>query len=301
MGLKMKNKFICEKDTNERLDCFMNKLHKEYSRTYFQNMIKEGNLLVNGKKVHPSYKAKQNDSIEYTIEEDVATTLKPENIPLNIIYEDDDVIVINKQADLVVHPSFGHETGTLLNALLYHFKGKYSPFMVHRLDKDTTGAIIFAKNEKSKVSLSKQFQKRTIHKTYVTAVTGTVVEEQGRIEAPLGRSMQNRKIIEVGPLAKKMAITEFKVLSRSRDVSLLEVHIITGRTHQIRSHMKYIGHPVLGDVDYGGSDHLKDIKFTRQMLHSYRVRFTHPVTSKEMEFVAPLPEDMKSLFKNIKL
>ena len=297
----MKNKFVCEKDTNERLDCFMNNLHKEYSRTYFQNMIKDGKLLVNGKKVNPSYKVKQNDNIEYNIEDESPISLKPENIPLNIIYEDDDIIVINKQADLVVHPSFGHETGTLLNALLYHFKGKCSPFMVHRLDKDTTGAIIFAKNERAKVSLSKQFQKRTIHKTYVTAVTGTVVEEQGRIEAPLGRSMQNRKIIEVGPLAKKMAITEFKVLSRSRDVSLLEVHIITGRTHQIRSHMKYIGHPVLGDVDYGGSDHLKDIKFTRQMLHSYRVRFTHPVTSKEMEFVASLPEDMKSLFKNIKL
>lgn len=297
----MKNSFVCEKDTNERLDCFMNNLHKDYSRTFFQNMIKEGKLLVNGKKVHPSYKAKQNDNIEYMIEENITATLKPEKIPLNILYEDDDIIVINKQADLVVHPSFGHETGTLLNALLYHFKGKCSPFMVHRLDKDTTGAIIFAKNEKSKVSLSKQFQKRTIHKTYVTAVTGTVVEEQGRIEAPLGRSMQNRKIIEVGPLAKKMAITEFKVLSRSRDVSLLEVHIITGRTHQIRSHMKYIGHPVLGDVDYGGSDHLKDVKFTRQMLHSYRVRFTHPTTSKEMEIIAPLPNDMKNLFKNIKL
>ncbi len=297
----MKNKFVCEKDTNERLDCFMNNLNKEYSRTYFQNMIKGGKLLVNGKKVHPSYKVKQNDNIEYNIEDESPISLKPENIPLNIIYEDDDIIVINKQADLVVHPSFGHETGTLLNALLYHFKGKCSPFMVHRLDKDTTGAIIFAKNERAKVSLSKQFQKRTIHKTYVTAVTGTVVEEQGRIEAPLGRSMQNRKIIEVGPLAKKMAITEFKVLSRSRDVSLLEVHIITGRTHQIRSHMKYIGHPVLGDVDYGGGDHLKDIKFTRQMLHSYRVRFTHPITSKEMEFVAPLPTDMKNLFKNIKL
>lgn len=297
----MKNSFVCDKDTNERLDCFMNNLHKDYSRTFFQNMIKKGNLLVNGKKVQPSYKAKQKDVIEYTIEENVATSLKPENIPLNIIYEDEDIIVINKQTDLVVHPSFGHETGTLLNALLYHFNGKCSPFMVHRLDKDTTGAIIFAKNEKSKVSLSKQFQKRTIHKTYVTAVTGTVVEEYGRIEAPLGRSMQNRKIIEVGPLAKKMAITEFKVLSRIRDVSLLEVHIITGRTHQIRSHMKYIGHPVLGDVDYGGSDHLKDIKFTRQMLHSYRVRFTHPTTSKEIEVIAPLPDDMKSLFKNIKL
>lgn len=297
----MKNKIVCENDIKERLDCYMNNLHKEYSRTYFQNMIKDGKLLVNGKKVNPSYKAKKNDNIEYIIEEEVSISLEPEKIPLNIIYEDDDIIVINKQADLVVHPSFGHETGTLLNALLYHFKGKCSPFMVHRLDKDTTGAIIFAKNERAKVSLSKQFQKRTIHKTYVTAVTGTVVEENGRIEAPLGRSLQNRKIIEVGPLAKKMAITEFKVLSRSRDISLLEVHIITGRTHQIRSHMKYIGHPVLGDIDYGGSDHIKDIKFTRQMLHSYRVIFTHPTTSKQIELVASLPEDMKSLFKNIKL
>ena len=227
--------------------------------------------------------------------------MEPENIPLNIIYEDNDIIVINKQSNLVVHPSFGHKTGTLLNALLYHFKGKYNPFMVHRLDKDTTGAIIFAKNEKSKVSLSKQFQKRTIHKTYITAVMGTVFEEKGRIEAPLGRSLQNRKIIEVGPLAKKQAITEFKVLSRNRDISLLEVHIITGRTHQIRSHMKYIGHPVLGDVSYGGSDHLKDIKFARQMLHSYRVKFTHPTTSKQIEIVASLPNDMKDLFKNIKL
>ena len=269
----MKNKFVCEKDTNERLDCFMNNLHKEYSRTYFQNMIKDGKLLVNGKKVHPSYKAKQNDNIEYAIEDNVEISLKPENIPLNIIYEDDDIIVINKQADLVVHPSFGHETGTLLNALLYHFKGKCSPFMVHRLDKDTTGAIIFAKNEKSKVSLSKQFQKRTIHKTYVTAVTGTVVEEQGRIEAPLGRSMQNRKIIEVGPLAKKMAITEFKVLSRSRDVSLLEVHIITGRTHQIRAHLAYIGHPIIGDGKYGINKINKQFGKTWQELESYKLTF----------------------------
>lgn len=297
----MKNKFICERDIEERLDCFMNSLHKGYSRTYFKNMIKDGNLLVNGKKVQPSYKAKKNDNIEYSIEVTPTISLEPEKIPLSVIYEDDDIIVINKQAGLVVHPSFGHKTGTLLNALLYYFKGKYSPFMVHRLDKDTTGAIIFAKNEKSKVSLSKQFQKRTVHKTYVTAVMGTIVEEKGRIEAPLGRSMQNRKIIEVGPLAKKMAITEFEVLSRSRDISLLEVRIITGRTHQIRSHMKYIGHPILGDIDYGGSDHIRDIKFKRQMLHSYRVRFSHPTKSKEIEIIAPLPSDMKCLFKNIKL
>ena len=297
----MKNKIICENNNQERLDCFMNNLHKDYSRTYFQKSIKDSKVLVNNKSVNPSYKVKFGDEITYTLEEEQTISLKSEKIPLNVIYEDNDIIVINKQSNLVVHPSFGHETGTLLNALMYHFKGKCNPFMVHRLDKDTTGAIIFAKNEKSKVSLSKQFQKRTVHKTYVAAVTGTVVEEKGRIEAPLGRSMQNRKIMEVGPLAKKQAVTEFKVLSRSRDISLLEVHIITGRTHQIRSHMKYIGHPVLGDVAYGGSDHLKDIKFTRQMLHSYRVKFTHPTTSKPIELIAPLPEDMKQLFKDIKL
>lgn len=286
-------KIICEENLSERLDCYLNNLHKDYSRTYFQNMIKDGKVSVNGKKVHPSYKAKKNDVIEYEIEDTAPITLKAEKIPLDILYEDADIIVINKQADLVVHPSYGHETGTLLNALLYHFKNKISPFMVHRLDKDTTGAIIFAKNEKAKVSLSKQFQKRTINKTYIAAVTGAVLEEQGRIEAPLGRSLANRKIIEVGPLAKKMAITEFKVLSRSRDMSLLQVHIITGRTHQIRSHMKYIGHPVLGDIAYGGSDHIGDMKFTRQMLHSYRIIFTHPVNSKQMDITAPLPEDLK--------
>ncbi|MEA5001294.1 MAG: RluA family pseudouridine synthase [Endomicrobiaceae bacterium] len=297
----MKNSIICDSVSEERLDCFMNKQHQEYSRTYFQKMIKEGKLLVNGNHVLPSYKVKNNDKISYILDETAPALLKPEKIPLNIIYEDDDIIIINKQADLVVHPSYGHENGTLLNALLWHFKGKCNPFMVHRLDKDTTGAIIFAKNEKSKVSLSKQFQKRAVKKIYVTAVCGTVVEEKGRIEAPLGRSMKNRKIIEVGPLAKKMAITEFKVLSRTRDVSLLEVHIITGRTHQIRSHMKYIGHPVVGDIDYGGCEKLNNVQFTRQMLHSYRITFTHPVKGKMMEFVADMPNDMKDLFKNIKL
>ncbi len=289
----MKQKIICGQDLTQRLDCYMNSLHKDYSRNYFQNMIKNGKLLVNGKTVHPSYKAKKNDEIEYVMEETAPVSLKAENIPLDVIYEDNDIIVINKQADLVVHPSYGHETGTLLNALLYHFQNKINPFMVHRLDKDTTGAIIFAKNEKSKVSLSKQFQKRTIYKIYIAAVTGAVLEDNGRIEAPLGRSLANRKIIEVGPLAKKQAVTEFKVLHRSRDFSILQVHIITGRTHQIRSHMKYIGHPVLGDTAYGGSDHIGDMKFTRQMLHSYKISFTHPVTSKPMEFTAPLPEDLK--------
>ena len=291
---------IYNDNKQERIDCFMNKHCSDYSRTYFKNLIKSGNLFVNGKNVTPNYKLKKSDKITYSITEKPSFSMKPENIDLNIIYEDDDIIVINKQANIVVHQSFGHENGTLLNALMYHLK-KATPFMVHRLDKDTTGAIIFAKNQKAKVSLSKQFQKRTVHKTYVTAVCGIIQEEKGRIEAPLGRSQKNRKIIEVGPLAKKHAITEFKVLARTNGITLLSVRIITGRTHQIRSHMKYIGHPVLGDIAYGGSQTLNGISFNRQMLHSYKIQFSHPSSGKTMELIADIPSDMKNLFSSIKI
>lgn len=297
-----KNKLIYEVDLPERVDYFLNGKISDYSRTYFQKLIKNGHVLVNDKQILPSYKLKKGDEITYSLEEQVTpVSFKPEKIPLKVIYEDDDIIIINKQADIVVHQSFGHESGTLLNALLWHLKGKSKPFMVHRLDKDTTGAIIFAKNQKAKVSLSRQFQKRAVNKTYITAVSGVIIEERGRIEAPLGRSRKDRKIIEVGPFAKRMAITEFKVLSRTRQFTLLEVRIITGRTHQIRSHMKYIGHPVLGDVAYGGSASLNNVEFKRQMLHSYKIRFSHPKKGKMVEFVADIPKDMADLFKNIKI
>ncbi|MDD5020574.1 MAG: RluA family pseudouridine synthase [Endomicrobiaceae bacterium] len=297
-----KNKLIYDVDLPERVDYFLNEKILDYSRTYFQKLIKNGHVLVNDKQVLPSHKLKKGDEIVYSFEEqETSISLKPEKIPLKVIYEDDDIILINKQSDIVVHQSFGHESGTLLNALLWHFKGKTKPFMVHRLDKDTTGAIIFAKNEKAKVSLSRQFQKRAVNKTYITAVSGIINEDQGRIEAPLGRSRTDRKIIEVGPFAKRMAITEFKVLSRTKQFTLLEVRIITGRTHQIRSHMKYIGHPVLGDVAYGGCTSLNNVEFKRQMLHSYKIRFSHPGKGKMVEFIADIPKDMAGLFKNIKI
>jgi len=296
------NKLIYDLDIPERVDYFMNEKHSEYSRTYFQKLIKNGHVYVNGKQVLPSHNLKKGDEISYSFEEqETSISLKPEKIPLKIIYEDDDIILINKQPDIVVHQSFGHESGTLLNALMWHFKGKIKPFMVHRLDKDTTGAIIFAKTQKAKVSLSKQFQKRAVSKTYITAVGGIIAEERGRIEAPLGRSRTDRKIIEVGPFAKRMAITEFKVLARTKQFTLLEVRIITGRTHQIRSHMKYIGHPVLGDEAYGGSTSINNIEFKRQMLHSYRIKFSHPAKGKMVEFTADIPKDMSELFKNIKI
>lgn len=296
------NKFIYDLDIPERIDYFLNEKDCRYSRTYFQKLIKSGHVFVNNKQVLPSYNLKKGDEISYSFDEqETSIELKPEKIPLKIIYEDDDIILVNKQADIVVHQSFGHESGTLLNALMWHLKGKVKPFMVHRLDKDTTGAIIFAKTHKAKVSLSRQFQKRAVNKTYITAVGGIISEDKGRIEAPLGRSRTDRKIIEVGPFAKKMAITEFKVLARTKQFTLLEVKIITGRTHQIRSHMKYIGHPVLGDIAYGGSTSLNDIEFARQMLHSYKIRFSHPSKGKMVEFTADIPQDMSGLFKNIKI
>ena len=288
---------IFEGAERERMDSFLAGRFPDYSRSYFQKLVHNDKIFVNGKSVLPSCKLKQGDEISVIFEQEEAYDgIKPEKIKLDIVYEDNDIILINKRSGIVVHPSYGHPSGTLLNALMYHAKGKYVPFMVHRLDKDTSGIIIFAKNEKAKISISKQLQKRTVKKIYYAAVKGTIVENRGRIEAPLGRSPENRKIMTVNPSAKKMAITEFKVIKRKRDCTLTEVRIITGRTHQIRSHMKYINHPVIGDAQYGGPERIEDKEYKRQMLHAYSVTFTHPKTCKTAEFHAELPSDMKEIF-----
>jgi 23S rRNA pseudouridine1911/1915/1917 synthase len=286
--------------TPQRLDAFLSAQISNYSRTYFQKLIDLGKVTVNSKTVLSSHKLKYGDIVSYTIVEEAPVLgITPQKIALDIIYEDKDLLIINKPAGLVVHPSFGHPDGTLLNAAYGYAKKKFVPYMVHRLDKDTSGIIIIAKNEKTKISLSKQFQKHTVKKTYYTAVTGIVTENRGRIEAPLGRSKEDRKIIAVGPNATKMAITEFKVIARKNNYSLLEVNIITGRTHQIRSHMKYIGHPVLGDVAYGGPASVDGTEFKRQMLHSGEISFSHPGKGKMVTFKAPLHKDMKDLFKGV--
>ncbi|MDR2860674.1 MAG: RluA family pseudouridine synthase [Elusimicrobiota bacterium] len=289
-----------EKFERERIDVFLASVYKEYSRSYFQKLIENGNgqVLLNDKEVLPSHRLKHNDivEIEFPNEKD-DKTIKAEKIKIDIIYEDSDIIVVNKAAGIVVHPAYGHASGTLLNALVWYSKKKFIPYLVHRLDKDTSGLIIFAKNEKSKISISKQFQNRAVKKFYYAAVKGTIVENRGRIEAPLGRSPENRKIMSVNPLATKMAVSEFKVIARKADFTLVEVRIITGRTHQIRSHMKYINHPVIGDKEYGGPQMIGDKTYSRQMLHSHRIIFTHPKTSKQLDFTAPLPEDMKEIFK----
>ncbi|MDR2427962.1 MAG: RluA family pseudouridine synthase [Endomicrobium sp.] len=294
----MQEKIMYKKFEKERVDLYLASLYKDYSRSYFQKLTDKQKIFANGKLVLASHKLKRGDVISFEFEKEEKLQIEPEKIKLDIIYEDDDIILVNKQAGIVVHPSYGHPSGTLLNALMAHSKGKYNPYLVHRLDKDTSGLIIFAKNEKSKISISKQLQNRAVKKIYLAAVKGTITENKGRIEAPLGRSPQNRKLMSVNPLAKKMAVSEFKVLARRDGYTLVEVRIITGRTHQIRSHMKYINHPVVGDQQYGGSEVCIDgKKYSRQMLHAYCVTFTHPRTSKTVEFKAELPNDINEIFK----
>ncbi|MDR1511620.1 MAG: RluA family pseudouridine synthase [Endomicrobium sp.] len=292
----MEEKVVYKKFEKKRLDFYLASIYKDYSRSYFQKLMYKKKILVNNKISFSSYKLKYGDVIIFEFEEGKSLSIRPENIKFNIIYEDIDIIVVNKPAGIVVHPSYGHSSGTLLNALIRYSNGNYKlPYLVHRLDKDTSGVIIFAKNEKAKVDISKQFKNRNVKKIYYAAVKGIIIENRGKIEAPLGRSPQNRKLMTVNSLAKKMAITEFKTVLRCDGYTLLEVKIITGRTHQIRSHMKYINHPVVGDQQYGGPKTINGKQFNRQMLHSYNISFMHPRTMKIMKFTAELPNEMKMM------
>jgi len=291
----MEEKITYEKFERERLDSYLALIYRDYSRSYFQKLISKQKIFVNNKIASASYKLKQSDVIMFEFKREEVLSIKPEEIKLDVIYEDDYIIVVNKPVGIVVHPAYGHPSGTLLNALTGYSRGRYNLHLVHRLDRDTTGVIIFAKNGKTQANISKQFQNRIVRKIYYAAVKGTIIENKGRIEAPLGRSPQNRKLMSVNPLAKKMAITEFKTVSRKNGYTLVEIRIITGRTHQIRSHMNYIGHPVVGDRQYGGPEIINGEEYRRQMLHSYNITFMHPETMKTVEFTAKLPNDMKKM------
>jgi 23S rRNA pseudouridine1911/1915/1917 synthase len=293
----MEEKIVYKKFERERIDSYLATVYKNYSRSYFRKLLDERKVFVNDSNiVLASRRLKQGDIVAFNFKKEERAEIKLEKIKLDIIYEDDDIIVINKHSGIVVHPSYGHESGTLLNALSGHSEGKYNPYLLHRLDKDTTGLIVFAKNERAKISISNQFQNRAVKKIYYAAVKGIIAEDRGIIEAPLGRSLQNRRLMSVNPFAKKMAVTEFKTVSRKDNYTLLEVRIITGRTHQIRSHMKYINHPVIGDRQYGGPEVVSENRFKRQMLHAYSITFTHPKTARSVEYTAELPDDMKKIF-----
>lgn len=287
----------------KRLDLFLVEKFPQYSRTYFQKLINQGFILVQGSLQKPSYKLHPEEKIDISFPPPETSSVQPQDIPLNIIYEDEDIIVINKPAGMVVHPACGHKEGTLVNALLYHFKNlpgsSFRPGLVHRLDKDTSGVMVIAKNESALSGLSKQFQKRKVEKIYLALVHGYLKEKEGKIEASLGRDLKNRKKVSITSLCSREAVTEFKLREKFLSgVSLLEVRPLTGRTHQIRVHLAAIGHPICGDREYGKE---KETEFyPRLMLHSWKLKFLHPSKKKFKEFIAPLAKDFSEILNSLR-
>lgn len=276
---------------NGRLDKVCSEIFSDYSRSQIKQLLDGGNITVNGKTEKAKYKVKSGDVIRLEEPETKTLELRPENIPLDIVYEDDDVIVINKPQGMVVHPAPGHDEHTLVNALLYHcplstINGTFRPGIVHRIDKDTSGLLMVAKNDKAHRSLAKQLKDKTNIREYVALVHGKIAEDEGTINAPIGRSLKDRKkqaVVKDG----RNAVTHFEVLKRYRDYTLVKCILETGRTHQIRVHMKYIGHPLVGDPLYGPK---KTIKGNGQFLHAGKLGFVHPTTGKLLIFEAPLPK-----------
>ena len=256
--------------------------------------------MVNGKATKSSYKIEKDDEIVIEVPEAETTEIKPENIKIDIVYEDSYIAVINKQAGLVVHPAHGHCSGTLVNAILYHIKdlsginGEIRPGIVHRLDKDTSGLIVIAKNDKVHAALTEMFQKKKIKKTYLAILKGKLNKSEGKVVTQIGRDKIDRKKMTVIDDASKgkIAITNYRVISQNSLFTLVKVNIETGRTHQIRVHMRHLGYPILGDSVYGRKDNEK-----RQMLHAYRLKFLHPVTGNPMEFAGEIPEDFQRALK----
>lgn len=288
----------------ERLDKVVFKKMKSISRETIQRMIDEENILLNGKKSKSSYRVCLGDSILVKKEIPVEIELKPQDIPLDIIYEDKDILVVNKQKGLVVHPGNGNIDGTLVNAIMNHCKedlsgigGKIRPGIVHRIDKDTSGLLIIAKNDESHINLSNQIKNHEVSKTYIALVRGVTKENNATIDMPIARSTKDRKKMAVSKNGKK-AVTHFKVIERFDGFTLLEVNIETGRTHQIRVHLSHIGYPIVGDEVYSNGKNPFDVK--GQMLHSYKLKFVHPITGKEMECVAPIPEYFEEVLRKLR-
>lgn len=279
---------------NVRLDAYIAKKREDLSRVMVQKLIENGNVLVDGKKRKISYKVQVGEVIELDIPEAKETGIKAEDIPLDIVYEDEDIIVVNKPKGMVVHPANGNPDGTLVNAIMAHCKGSLSgiggeirPGIVHRLDKDTSGLLIVAKNDRAHINMSEQIKNREVKKIYIALVRGVVPENEATINMPIGRSTKDRKKMAVRKDGKE-AITHFKVLKRYANYTLLEVKIDTGRTHQIRVHMAEIGHPVVGDMVY--SNGKNEFGVQGQMLHAKSLDFKHPITGKQMHLEAEVPE-----------
>ena len=295
---------VNEENVGKRVDSFIPMVQKDISRSMVQKLIEQKNIRVNGKETKHSYKLKLNDEIEISVPEAKEIDLKAQDIPLSVIYEDSDIIVINKPKGMVVHPANGNPDGTLVNAVMNLCKdslsgigGEIRPGIVHRLDKDTSGAIIVAKNDKAHIKLSEALKNHEIKKTYLALVRGIVKENEATINMPIARSKKDRKKMDVDKDGKE-AITHFKVLGRYKNkYTLLQINLETGRTHQIRVHLSHIGYPIIGDEVY--SNGKNEWNVSGQCLHAWKLEFIHPITGKKISLEAEIPEYLKNIIKEL--
>ena len=305
-----KNDFIVDPSAKAgRLDAFVS-LKTALTRSFIQKLIREGSVTVNSRREKPGYRMKEGDHVEIMVPDQPETRLDPEDIPLEILWEDDHIIVVNKPPHMVVYPAVGNRSGTLMNALVSRC-GKLSsigaplrPGVVHRLDKDTSGVMVIAKDDAAHHELVRQFREREVEKYYLALLYGGMKEDRGEIKASIGRSVSDRKKMSVNTRGGKEAVTRFEVIERFSFAALVRIRILTGRTHQIRVHFASIGKPVLGDRTYGKKTSLavgrRTVVFSRQMLHAYILKFKHPSTGEIMQFTAPMPEDMEMAIAALK-
>ena len=300
----MERFIIKSKNNGMRLDKVLVSFLTDKSRSFVSNLIDDGKVLVNGKISKASLKVKENDVVEVEIPEAKPLEVTSENIPLKIVYEDEDILIIDKPQGMVVHPSFGHNEHTLVNAILYHCKdlsginGVIRPGIVHRIDKDTSGLICVAKNDVAHNFLAEQLKNHTMQRTYMALVRGVIKENHGTINMPIGRDKRNRQKMAVTKENSKEAITNFDVIKRYSNNTLVECHLLTGRTHQIRVHMAYIEHPVEGDPLYGGRSY-KKLYSGGQLLTAVKLKLVHPRSKKEMEFITEIPSYFQEVLDNL--
>ena len=299
----MKEYIVSQEEKGKRLDTYISSVDTDITRTSAQRLIEDGNILVNGKNAKVSYKIQENDKILVEIPEPKQIELKAQNIPIEIIYEDSDIIVVNKPKGMVVHPANGNPDGTLVNAIMAICKdslsgigGEIRPGIVHRIDKDTSGLLIVAKNDNAHVKMSEQIKNHEVKKTYIALVRGIFKENEATIDMPIGRSMSDRKKMAVTKNGKN-AITHIKVLTRFDKYTLLQVNIETGRTHQIRVHLSQIGYPIVGDYTY--SNGKNEFNVIGQCLHAQKLEFYHPITQKYMCLEAELPQYFKDILEQL--
>lgn len=297
-----KELFVTEDISGDRIDKFLSEQCEELSRSFLQKLLKAGEIFVNGRPVKASYRVVDGDSILFEVPEATEPEILPEDIPLDIVYEDHDVILVNKPKGMVVHPAAGHYTHTLVNALMYHCRedlsginGVLRPGIVHRIDMDTTGILIACKNDLAHNSIAAQLKEHSITRRYEAIVHGVLKDEEGTVDAPIGRNPQDRKKMCINHQNGKQAVTHYRVLKRFHDFTHIECRLETGRTHQIRVHMASIGHPLLGDAVYGPSK--CPYKLQGQTLHAGVLGFVHPRSGEYMEFRAPRPEYFERLLK----